>query len=209
MTEGSCKLCRVLSEWDVERYEDRLLRDWQGKNGPRKGYRTLAREINVMLLRREMDRAGVTTLANEASSKYDRLTGEDETIARETRRLLRNEGVPIESLTSDFVSYGTVRTHLTSCLDAEYDPPDSSGRWTTESIDIATENAQQKIEEAVNALVNRDELHVGGDVSVGLDVTLTCSVCDARVDVDRAIRRGYVCSCTDNQEMVESQQLSE
>lgn len=209
MTEGSCKLCRVLSEWDMERYEDRLLRDWRGENGARKGYRTLAREINVTLLRREMDRAGVTTLANEADSKYDRLTGDDETVARETRRLLRNDGIPVDSLTSDFVSYGTVRTHLTECLDAEYDPPDSSGRWTTESIDIATENAREKVEQAVSALVNRDDLRVGGEATVEFDVTLTCSACQSRVDADRAIRRGYVCSCDGEEEPMESQQVPE
>jgi DNA-binding transcriptional ArsR family regulator len=185
----------VLSEWEMEGYEPRMLEEWKGERGARKGYRTLAREIDIRLLRREMDRAGVTTLADEAESRYDRLTGDDETVARETRELLRNEGVPIDALESDFVSYATVRTHLRECLDAEYEAEPSSGRWVEESIRIAKGTAQSKVEEAVKALVNRDDLEAGGNVDVEIDVMVTCTACQSRIPIDRAIRRGAVCSC--------------
>ncbi len=195
VTGNSCKLCRVIEDRGLESREDRLVREWKGTEGARKGYRTLARELNVGLLRREMDRAGVTTLADEAESRYDRLTGDDETTARETRELLRREGVPVDELESAFVSYGTVRTHLTECLGEEYDPPESSGRWAGESVRIATETARERAEEAVESLVGRDELAVGGDPVVEATVTITCSACQSRVDAERAIRRGHVCTC--------------
>lgn len=181
----------------MSRYEERLLQDWKGERGSRKGYRTLARDLNVTLLRREMDRAGITTLADEAESRYDRLTGDDETVARETRDLLRNDGVPIDDLESDFVSYATVRRHLLECLDEAYEAAPSDGRWMNESIRIATETAESKIEEAVQALVNRDELAAGGDLDVAVDVAVTCTACEARVPLQRAMRRGYVCHCTE------------
>ena len=197
MTDYKCKLCRALDEWDLGHYDERMLRDWQRESG-RKGYRTLAREFNTMLLRRQMDRAGVSTLANEAESRYERLTGDDETVAHETREVLQREGLPIDDLERSFVSYGTVRTHLKDCLDAEHTPTKSDGTWTTRSIEIASEQAQEKTETALKSLATDGEVTIGGDPEIDVSITVACSECESRVNVERAIRRGYVCNCGDN-----------
>ena len=189
MTEYKCKLCRALDEWDLGHYDERMLRDWQRESG-RKGYRTLAREFNTMLLRRQMDRAGVSTLANEAESRYERLTGDDETVAHETREVLQREGLPIDDLESDFVSYGVIRKHLTECLGEEYEH--ESGDWEQEAIVRARSHAQQKISEAVQAALSKGKLSAAGDVTVSVSVELECERTQVRVPVDRAMRRGHV-----------------
>jgi hypothetical protein len=113
MSDDGCKVCRVLERWGMERYDDRMVEQWRGPPEERLGYRKLAEWLNVTMLERGMDRSGMNTLGEEAESKYRRLTGDDETTAREVREDLRERGVPIDDLLADFVSYGVVRTHLT------------------------------------------------------------------------------------------------
>jgi hypothetical protein len=188
-----CKVCRVLDERGLSGYDDRLLSEWRGEDGQRKGYRELARWLNVTLLRREMDEVGLSTLGDEAGSKYDRLTNDD-TNAVEVANMLEREGVDVEALTGDFVSYGVVRTHITDCLGASYEPPEPT-EWESEAVSIARDHALEKIEQAVSSLLRKGTVAAGGPVSVSLDVELECEACQSRVPLRRALRRGHVCQC--------------
>lgn len=195
MDEYGCKVCRVLDERDMERYESQLVDQWQADRPQRKGYRQLAEWLNVTVLRREMDRAGLSTLGDEATSKYERLRGDDETVAAEVRNDLRTAGIPIDEVESDFVSYGVVRTHLKECLgeDQEFE----SGDWEADAIDIARDHAARKVREAVESLQHKGEIDAVGDLTVHVDVELECESTHVRIPVDRAIRRGYVSRPTD------------
>lgn len=192
MSDHGCKVCRVLDEYGMEGYENRLLEQWQADPPQRKGYRRLAEWFNTLMLRREMDRAGLSTLGDEAESKYERLRS-DEPIAEEVATELENKGVPIDRLRDDFVSYGVIRTHLKECLDSDVEL--SSGEWERDAIEISRNHATTKITEAVRSLRNKGQLAAGGDVSVSVSVELECENCHASVPVDRAIRREYVCRC--------------
>jgi hypothetical protein len=192
-TEYGCKVCRVLGERELDHYDDRLLAEWRGESGPRKGYRALARWLNVTLLRREMDKAGLLTLGDEAESKYDRLTGDD-TSATEIASMLDREGIDIDALRSDFVSYGVIRTHITECLGAEYEPEESSD-WEREAIDIAREHSTGKIRDAVRSLRRKGDLLGGENVSVHIDAKIECESCQTRLPLWRALQRGRICNC--------------
>ncbi|WP_254533063.1 rod-determining factor RdfA [Natrinema gelatinilyticum] len=188
-----CKVCRVLSDHGLEHYDERLLDEWRGSNGQRKGYRQLARWLNVTLLRREMDKVGLSTLGDEAESKYDRLQDEGAT-ATEVASMLEREGIDIESLQSDFVSYGVVRTHLIDCLGAKYERPTATD-WETDAISIARDHAEEKIMSAVQSLERKGDLDASDDVAVHVDVEIECEKCQTRVPLHRALRRGEVCNC--------------
>lgn len=192
MSEYGCKVCRVLDEYGMERYEEQLLEQWQADPPQRKGYRQLTEWFNTLMLRREMDRAGLSTLGDEAESKYERLRS-DEPIAEEVATELAKAGLPIDRLRDDFVSYGVIRTHLKECLDSDVEL--SSGDWERDAIEISRDHAKSKITEAVRSLRNKGELTAGGDVTVSVSVEVECENCHARVPADRAIRRGYVCRC--------------
>jgi len=189
MTDTGCKVCRVLAEREMQEYEQRMVEHWHGETGQRMGYRQLAEWFNVTLLRREMDKAGVSTLGDEAESKYERLR-DGGTVAEEVRTVLERDGVPVEEVEADFVSYGVVRTHLTACLGEEYEA--ESGDWEQAAIERARDHAEQKISEAVAAAVSKGKLTAAGDVSVEVSVDLTCSETHVSVPVDQALRRGYV-----------------
>jgi hypothetical protein len=195
MDEYGCKVCRVLDERGLDGYDERMLSEWQGGGGNRKGYRELERWLNVTLLRREMDQVGLSTLGGEAGSKYERLRGEDARAA-EVANVLEREGIDVDSLQSDFVSYGVVRTHLTECLDATYEP-DTSTDWETDAIDIAREHAGETIQEAVDSLISNGDITAANDVTVHLDVELECEACQTRTPLRRALRRGELCTCAD------------
>jgi hypothetical protein len=142
-----------------------------------------------------MDKAGLPTLGGEAASKYERLRDDDRDGA-EVERMLRREGVGIDALDDDFVSYGVMRTHLLECLDAEYEPAESASDWEAESIRIARDHSEEKIADAVRSLVNKEEIAVGGDVSVRIDAEIECGECEVRAPLRRVRRRGYVCECS-------------
>jgi len=190
----SCKVCSVLSKYDVEHYDDRLVDQWTAPKPERKGYRQLARWLNTNLLRREMDRGGLLTLADEVESKYERLQGDTAT-ADELREHLLREGVPINELMSNFVSYGVVRTHLQECLDIEREAEASD--WEAEAIRITRNHAKGKIVEAARSLRNKGEIQATEDMTVHVTAEIECESCHTRVPVERAMRRGYVCTCED------------
>lgn len=192
--EYGCKVCRVLDERGLERYNERMIDQWQGDKQTRKGYRELARWLNVTLLRREMDRAGLSTLGDEAESKYDRLVAGDSNAA-EIEHILEREGIDVDGLQGDFVSYGVVRTHIKECLGAEYEKSQSS-EWEREAIDIATDHARSKIEDAVSSLRSKGELDAGGEIDVTVTAELECSNCHSKVPLQRAVRREYLCECS-------------
>lgn len=191
MSEYGCKVCRVLDERGMGRYEDRLVEQWQADPPKRKGYRQLATWFNVLMLRREMERAGLSTLGDEAESKYERLTADDSAIAAEVRDGLRNNGIDVDSLESDFVSYGVIGTHLKECLEQERET--TSTEWEPEAIEIARSHAEGKVSEAVRSLLNKERLLSEGDVSVRVSVELECEECHTRIPAERALRRGYIC----------------
>lgn len=189
MTEHGCKLCRVLAEREMVDYEQKLVDQWHGETGQRKGYRKLAEWFNVTLLRREMDKAGLSTLGDEAESKYERLQ-EDGTVAEEVRQILRRDGLPIEQIEADFVAYGVVRKHLKECLGEEYQH--ESGDWERDAIERARSHATRKITEAVHAAVSNGKLDAVGDISVDVSVEVECNETHVSVPIEQALRRGYV-----------------
>lgn len=192
MSEYECKVCRVLEERNMQRYEDRLVDQWQAEGPERKGYRQLAVWLNVTMLRREMDRAGLSTLGQEAASKYERLHSTDESVAQEVAVGLSSEGIDIERLREDFVSYGVIRTHLRECLDLEYTA--ESGDWEADTIEMARDYAERKISEAVRSLSNKGQLK-RDEIEVDVSIDIECETCHAVIPIDRAMRRGYICDC--------------
>lgn len=172
------------------RYEDQLVDQWQAESLQRKGYRQLATWLNIMMLRREMDRAGLSTLGNEPKSKYERLQSDNKTVAAEVRTDLRNEGINVDSLEADFVSYGVIRTHLRECLSVEREA--TATDWESDSIEYTREHATEKLTDAVQSLVNKGKLSACGDVKIHVTFEVECEDCHIRVPIDRALRRGYI-----------------
>lgn len=198
---GGCKVEVVTEAYDLrpagERYEtidDFLLSRWTGTDGHEPvGYRTLADEFNRRLLKRVYDDHGREVLAARLETDYATLTGDDELRRAELEDHLADDGLDAERIRRDMVSWGTMATHLKDCLGGQKDPPTATTDWERRSIAIATDRAQQTVEEAVSALVSKGELDAPAGVEAGLQVRLGCRACEARVPLAIALDRGYVC----------------
>lgn len=198
MTDDSCKVCRTLEAHGGGWMEDALLAHWRGDDGNRLGYRRLAHWLNVRVLEREMERAGMPTAGDEAASKYDRLTGDDEAIARGVHEVLQAGGLPMADLERSFVSYGVVRTHLLDCLDAER-PPEPTTSWEPETVSVAADQATTRTAAAVRAQYNKGELRAGGLPTVSVSISLTCPTCGTTTAATTALEDGAVCECPSEQ----------
>lgn len=197
MTEDGCKVCRSLDAHGSDWMEAELKRRWQGEDRERLGYRRCARWLNVTLLEHAMERAGMPTEGGEAASRYDRLAGDDDDVAAGVRRLLRDGGLPIDELESAFVSYGSVRTHLLDCLDAER-PPEDSSDWEADAIDVARQQATERASAAVRARYNKGRLAAGGQPEVAVSISVRCPTCGTTADATEALDAGKLCSCGDD-----------
>ena len=194
MTDYGCKVCRVLDERGLNRLDEELVARWHGESSERMGYRRLADWLNTTLLRREMERAGVPTGGDEARSRYDRLRGDDDT-ADAVGDLLRREGVTVDSVREDFVSYSVVRTHLRDCLGEERDssPP---ADWETDRLEGLQAYTTDEAADAIRSLVNKGALSAGGEIEPVVSIRVTCSACGVTVPVDDALAAGTFCDCS-------------
>ena len=193
MTDYGCKVCRVLDERGLNRLDEELVARWHGESSERMGYRRLADWLNTTLLRREMERAGVPTGGDEARSRYERLRGDDDT-ADAVGDLLRREGVTVDSVREDFVSYSVVRTHLRDCLEEEREPSPPAD-WEVDRIAELEAYATAEAADAIRSLVNKGTLSAGGEVEPAVSIRVTCSSCGATVTVEEALSAGTFCDC--------------
>jgi hypothetical protein len=180
--------------------DDGLVVRWKGLDGHNvHGYRRLAEWFNKRLMRTAYDAHGRTVLGNRIEADYEALTGDDETLRREIRMDIESDGIDASELTDSFVSYGTVRTHLTECLGAEKQESQDESDWEERAITKTKTVATEKAEEALSSLASKEEVDGLGSASVEVDVTLHCGHCATSVPYEIALRRGYVCETHRNE----------
>jgi DNA-binding transcriptional ArsR family regulator len=116
----SCKIDRMAADYDLSKEAERLGEYWT-RDDERYSLRELAVHFNHQLLRAAMERARLNPLDGEVENTYRLLTDDDvsQGMRTQARNRLQKQGVNVDQLQSDFVSYGTVRRHLKRCLGAE------------------------------------------------------------------------------------------
>ncbi len=199
-SDNSCKVDRVVAAYDLhaadprhEAIDEGLLRRWRGDGGHEgMGYRPLTTWFNRRLLRQASRDAGRDVPPARLEFEYDALTGGDDLARAEVRESLAADGVDVEGVRAAFVSWGTMRTHLTECLDGEK-PAGETGPWERESIDVARSVAAEKVEEALASLASKGDLDGADRATVEVGIQLGCPDCPTRVPLSIALDRGYVC----------------
>ena len=196
---SGCKVDRVAERYEIDdprhaTLGDGLLARWRGEGDHEEhGYRTLTDWFNKRILRTVYESAGRRTLGNRIESDFAALTGEDDIVRDEVVADLRADGVDAAALTDDFVSWGTIRTHLTDCLDGEKSAATSADDWQRETVEMARSFAASKAEEAVSSLGTNGVVDGVDAATVDVSIRLRCERCPTVVPIDVAIQRGYVC----------------
>lgn len=197
-----CKVGVVANKREVtvnadENVHDYLVARWLGLDQyPAKGVRKLAEWFNKKLLRDAYTAHGRTVTDVRITSEYEALTGDDEVEKGEIIDDLQSDGIDGEQLVDDFVSRSTMRRHLTECLGASKDTPDSTDsetNWEIEQVQRSKEYLRAKVDESVRSLANKGQLPGGADADVDISIVLSCPDCSTQVRLQTALEREYIC----------------
>nr|WP_255291572.1 rod-determining factor RdfA [Natrinema sp. CBA1119] len=126
----------------------------------------------------------MSRLRTDNDDMYLQLTGEKGTSADQTRirRQLEREGVDVETLQSDFVSYGAIRSFLKEERSAEYNPSQNPVERDTDSIQQLRNRTMLVTETKLNGLVENDHIELGS-YEVTVDINVFCEECGRQFDV--------------------------
>lgn len=190
------KVVRLLDEYDLQGLGARLEQLWTATGNDRMSLRDLAELFNIELLRAALADVDTQPLDGEIENTYRLLTDDAVTEADRTRtvRQLEREGVDVEQLERDFVTYQAIRTYLTEHRDASYTA--NTGDRTEveqESIQRFRGRMLKVIESKLDQLARSEDLTLG-EYRTLIDINVLCEDCGAQYGIDELLdRRG--CDC--------------
>jgi hypothetical protein len=190
------KVLKLIDRHGLDGIGDRLEQCWTAEGDERMSLRDLADEFNRALLRSAMTDAGMQPLAGEVDNAYRLLTGDDVSTADRTRteRRLGREGVDVDRLRQEFVTYQATRTFLQDHRGASYDADGSSG---PDSEKERIQRLRGRLQSVTDSKL--EQLARSGDVELGdyrtlVEVNVLCEDCGAQYDVESLLDRGG-CDC--------------
>lgn len=191
------KVERVMDEYDLESWGDRLEAEWIGDGTDRTSLRDLATEFNQAVLRAALRDAGASVFDTDVESLYRTLTDDDvsRSDAVRKRRELERSGVDIDDVRSDFVTHQTIYTYLTNVRDAslpEEDPEDRVDR-KKETVQRLAGRTQVITESTLDELRGAGEL-TDRDYEVFVDVRAICGNCGTDYPIADLLEQGG-CDC--------------
>lgn len=194
------KVKRLVDEYELDELGTELERRWTASGDDRMSLRDLADYFNRRLLAKSMADADVHVLDGEVENVYRLLTEENLTAERtEAVRTLEREGVDVEALRGDFVSYQSVRTYLKNALGSEYE---SESRDQRERELQTIRQMRGRMEAVVDSKIEQLREHHDLKITapqpiIGVDVV--CNSCGEQLGVDELLDGG-ACGCYDGPE---------
>ncbi|MFD1562566.1 rod-determining factor RdfA [Haloarchaeobius amylolyticus] len=193
-----CKIDRVCEKWELDGIDAELRERRQNSDA---SLRDLESYFNQRVLEAAMRDARAEIIEGEVENTYHLLTDDDVSSGSkvEVNDRLRRSGIDPEAVTSDFVSYQTIRTHLQECLDM-----DTSNEANVNMSDA--KNTVFKLLSRTEVITERtiDRLRSAGhvmisDVDVTLSLRIACTKCGEEYTFSRLLERGR-CNCADDPE---------
>ena len=189
------KVARLIEQYELDSIGAELEQLWTAKEN-RRSLRDLATYFNRQLLRRALENADIRPLDGEVENIYRLLTDDDSGAdGTRIRRRLERDGVDVDAIEDDFVTYQAIRTYLKKHRGAEYTPDE------TDPIEREVANIQQLrgrvdsvTEGKLRQLGNTDRLELGGFRTL-VDVQVVCEDCNTQFDVVELLERGH-CDCS-------------
>jgi hypothetical protein len=191
------KVARLIDEYGLATLGAEMERRWTSDGDDRLSLRALADRFNQRLLEATMTDAGMQPLSGEVENTYRLLTDDDVGSADETRtrRRLERNGVDVERLQSDFVTYQAIRTYLKDHRGAEH-VTDDRPRTVVEGENIQRLRGRTKTvtEGRLEQLRSADNIRLG-EFRVFAELNVLCEDCGARYEVEELLDRGG-CECS-------------
>lgn len=192
------KVLRLLTKYNLGEIGDQLVDRWTASGDDRMSLRALAEYFNHAILRAAMAESGLQPLDGEVANTYRLLTDDEVTEADRMRaqRRLEREGVDVDELRRDFVTYQAIRTYLTEYREVSYSE-DTPERTAVERTNIQQLRGRllTVTDSKLDQLRRNDTLDLG-TYRTFVDVTVLCEDCGERYDVDDLLDTGG-CACDD------------
>lgn len=189
------KVNRLIEEYDLQGLGAELEQLWTA-NEDRRSLRELAAYFNQRMLSQALEDESIKPLDGEIENMYRLLTDDDASSAESTRvkRRLERDGVDVETLLDDFVTYQAIRSYLKYHRGAEYTPEE------TDPLERERTNFQKLrgrmvsvTEGQIEQLRESDELTLG-EFRTLADIRVVCEDCNTQFDVLELLERGG-CHC--------------
>lgn len=191
------KVSRLIQERGLQGLGAELEQLWTAEED-RRSLRDLAAYFNQRLLEQTLEEANVQLLDGEVENAYRLLTDDEVSSADSTRikRRLERDGVDVESLLDDFVTYQAIRTYLKDYRGAEYSPTETDPLAREKTTIERLRGRTVSVTEA-----KLDQLRQSGELTLGdfrtlADVQVVCEDCHTQFDVVDLLGRGG-CNCED------------
>jgi len=181
----SSKVARLIDQYGLQGIGPQLEELWTTDDPDRRrSLRSLADFFNRQLLKQELERTDMQTLDGEVENTYRLLTDESVSRANQTRvrRQLEREGIDVDQLQGDFVSYQSIRTYLTKYRNATYDNDTDPVTSTTEMIQRLQSRVSNVVETKIAALKDSGAVSLD-EFQVIVDIRVICENCGAQKDV--------------------------
>lgn len=193
-SDGGCKIDRVSEARGLTDIDDRLTTRWADGES----LRDLEQFFNQTVLRTAMASAGMETIDGEPSNLYRLLTDDEVTAGKrvDAESRLRRHGIDPDTLTDDFVSYQTVRTHLNDCLGVE------TARESTLTVAQARNTVYKLVSRVesvtmrtIERLCRQETISITAP-SVTVSIRVACSECNDEYTFSTLLERAN-CSCSE------------
>lgn len=194
------KVARLLQEYELQDLGEELEQLWTAQND-RYSLRELADHFNQQLLRQQLAEVNEQPLDGEIENIYRLLTTADVSGAEQTRvrRKLERNGIDVDAVESDFVTYQAIRTYLKDYRGAEYSPSEM------DPIEREHQNLQQLrgrtaavTEGKIEQLRENDEI-VLSEFRTLVNIQIVCEECNTQREVTDLLDHGG-CACLEESE---------
>lgn len=194
------KVSQVIETYELDGIGEELEYLWTTDNeDERLSLRELEAYFNRQVLEQVLTETGIQTLDGEVDNMY-RLLTDDDTSGADRRRItgrLERQGVDVDDLKSDFVSYQAIRTYLKEHRDVEYTKDtDAQTDAALESIQRLRSRVATVTESKIEQLASLDDATVG-DIHVSVEVRTFCEDCNSQFDINTLFEQKG-CNCSDD-----------
>lgn len=189
------KVARLLDEYDIDDLGEELEARWTATGDDHWSLRDLAAHVNEELVRERLQASGSNPTSAEIENVTATLNGDESAAERtQVRRQLEREGVDVDSLEGDFLTYQAVRSYLQEYRNATYDPETAN---RVDAVTDAVEKLRGRLvsvtESKVDGLRSTSRLSLG-EFRVMVDVQILCTDCQQQYGVRELLTRGS-CDC--------------
>jgi hypothetical protein len=188
------KVDTLIGEYGLDGLGDELKFLWTAENpNEHRSLRELADYFSRAILEAVLGETDLQPVKGEVENIYRLITADDVSAADRTRirRRLEREGIDVDELRSDFVSYQAVRTYLREYKNAEYQPGETDRvKSTGETLQRFQSRTATVAEDKLEQL-SEDDITLG-DARVTVDIRVYCHGCDRQYGVGTLLDRGAV-----------------